>query len=248
MSNLKYSNETTLTQLMSIIKGELNKRTYRYAVMPLAGADYLNQIVLFDGTTTEYYTQGDWYRCISDGQEPATYSWVKTTYNREEIDTAIAAAGHFEAVAELPTTNIKTNTIYLVPKISTITGYSDGTTNADVYVSTGSVSVPKYDKYTYDDSATMLVYVFDSEITGATAEEIADAITEGTLTSGTFTAQKREDSNIKDEYINLDGTSAGWEKIGDTEIDLSNYVEFSDLEPISAAEVTALWNNTSPAV
>ena len=29
--------------------------------------------------------------------------------------------------------------------------------------------------------------------------------------------------NIKDEYINLTGTTEGWEKIGSTEIDLSNY-------------------------
>ena len=29
--------------------------------------------------------------------------------------------------------------------------------------------------------------------------------------------------NIYDEYINTDGTSAGWELIGDTEVDLSNY-------------------------
>ena len=35
--------------------------------------------------------------------------------------------------------------------------------------------------------------------------------------------------NAKDEYINTDGTSAGWEKIGDTEIDLSNYVTNTSL-------------------
>lgn len=34
-------------------------------------------------------------------------------------------------------------------------------------------------------------------------------------------------NNIKDEYINLDGTSTGWEKIGDTEIDLSGYATTS---------------------
>ena len=36
-------------------------------------------------------------------------------------------------------------------------------------------------------------------------------------------------NNVKDEYINLDGTSAGWELIGDTQIDLSNYVTTSQL-------------------
>ena len=33
--------------------------------------------------------------------------------------------------------------------------------------------------------------------------------------------------NIYDEYINTDGTTTGWELIGDTEIDLSNYIQKS---------------------
>lgn len=32
-------------------------------------------------------------------------------------------------------------------------------------------------------------------------------------------------SNVYDEYINTDGTTSGWELIGDTEIDLSNYIQ-----------------------
>ena len=34
-------------------------------------------------------------------------------------------------------------------------------------------------------------------------------------------------SNIYDEYINTDGTTAGWELIGDTAIDLTNYIQKS---------------------
>jgi hypothetical protein len=33
--------------------------------------------------------------------------------------------------------------------------------------------------------------------------------------------------NIYDEYVNLDATPNGWEKIGDTEIDLSGYIQGS---------------------
>ena len=81
--------------------------------------------------------------------------YLKTeTYSKTEVDTLLSAVSGatFESVSELPTTNIKTNVIYLVPK------------------------------------------------------------------------QTPETSNIKDEYINLDGTTAGWELIGDTGIDLSDYV------------------------
>lgn len=82
------------------------------------------------------------------------YYLKSETYTKTEVD-AIATAiknSRFEVVNALPTEDIKTNVIYLVPKNPTQT------------------------------------------------------------------------SNVKDEYINLDGTSAGWEKIGDTEIDLSDYV------------------------
>ena len=85
------------------------------------------------------------------------YYLSSNTYTKTEVDNLIAAAknGRFIYVNELPTENIDTKSIYLVPK----------------------------------------------------------------TTAGT--------NNAKDEYINTDGTSLGWELIGDTEIDLSGYVEKS---------------------
>lgn len=47
-----------------------------------------------------------------------------------------------------------------------------------------------------------------------------------------------ESGDVKDEYINLDGTTAGWEKIGSTEVDLSGYVTTTALN-------TALTNYTT---
>lgn len=90
------------------------------------------------------------------------YYLKSETYTQTEVDTLIGAIStiQFEVVSTLPTTNIQTNVIYLVPK---------------------------------------------------------------------STAQT---DNVKDEYINLDGTSAGWEKIGDTEIDLSDYVTTTVLNTI----------------
>jgi len=44
-----------------------------------------------------------------------------------------------------------------------------------------------------------------------------------------------EVDNIYDEYINTDGTSQGWELIGTTEIDLTNYVQFSDLSAVATS-------------
>lgn len=51
--------------------------------------------------------------------------------------------------------------------------------------------------------------------------------------------QSLSSQDIKDEYINLDGTTSGWERIGTTEIDLSNYVTTSDLTTALADYVTS---------
>lgn len=96
--------------------------------------------------------------------------YLKTeTYTKEEVNSLIStlAGIHFEYVATLPTENIQTNAIYLVPKADT---------------------------------------------------------------------QAR---NVKEEYINLDGTTAGWEKIGDTDIDLSDYVTITELNTALVDYVTS---------
>lgn len=89
----------------------------------------------------------------------ANYYLKSETYTQAEVDALIAAVknGRFIYVSTLPTTDIDTKAIYLVPKASP------------------------------------------------------------------------ETSNIKDEYINTDGTTAGWEKIGDTQMDLSDYVTETEL-------------------
>ena len=95
--------------------------------------------------------------------------YLKTeTYTKAEVD-AIASAiknTRFEVVSSLPTTNIKTNVIYLVPSSSVTT------------------------------------------------------------------------DNVKDEYINLDGTTSGWELIGSTSVDLSGYVTDSELNTALADYTT----------
>ena len=50
----------------------LEKKT----TMPVASEDVANKIYLYIGTTTQNYKKGVVYQCVSDGQTPATYSWV----------------------------------------------------------------------------------------------------------------------------------------------------------------------------
>jgi hypothetical protein len=43
--------------------------------MPTPSADYLGTIGIYGGETTSDYTHGYFYECVSDGENPATYSW-----------------------------------------------------------------------------------------------------------------------------------------------------------------------------
>lgn len=51
-------------------------------------------------------------------------------------------------------------------------------------------------------------------------------------------SQSSSQGHVKDEWINLDGTTAGWEQIGSTAIDLSNYVTTTALNATLTAYVT----------
>lgn len=96
------------------------------------------------------------------------YYLKSETYSKTEVDSIASAIknSRFEVVSTLPSSDIETNVIYLVPS--------------------------------------------------------ADP----------------ETSNIKDEYINLDGTTSGWELIGSTSIDLSGYVTTSALNTALADYTT----------
>lgn len=47
------------------------------STLPTASADELGNIYQFTGTTDATYTNGYFYKCVSDGQQPATYSWTQ---------------------------------------------------------------------------------------------------------------------------------------------------------------------------
>ena len=48
------------------------------STMPVANQDEEGNIYQFVGATDANYTNGYFYKCVSDGGTPATYSWVQT--------------------------------------------------------------------------------------------------------------------------------------------------------------------------
>ena len=52
-------------------------------------------------------------------------------------------------------------------------------------------------------------------------------------------------TNVKDEYVwipNAGGTGGSWEKIGSTDVDLSGYVQTSDLVEVSTSDIDTMFN------
>lgn len=52
--------------------------------MPTASVDYVGQIVQYVGSTNSDYVKGYYYECVSDGETPATYSWVQRDIQPKE--------------------------------------------------------------------------------------------------------------------------------------------------------------------
>ena len=59
-----------------------------YATIPSPSADVLGLFVIYTGATNSTYTHGYVYECVSDGAEPATYSWV-----RRNVQDGVAVDG-----------------------------------------------------------------------------------------------------------------------------------------------------------
>ena len=91
-------NQTEIDNLISGVE-------VQYDTMPTASSSNLGQVVQYTGSTTQTYTNGYFYKCISDGGDPATYSWSQLniqpapdmsnyytkseTYSKAEVDEAI---------------------------------------------------------------------------------------------------------------------------------------------------------------
>lgn len=235
MAEFKYMNEVRTQELIGQIKTKLSGKLTQYTTMPSANAVSPNTVVLYIGATDGSYTQGDLYKAdVTNNQ------WIKLSYNADEIDAMVSASGSYEPIGQLPTENIQTNIIYLVPYTEEITGYYDGTEHNPVYVSTGTSSDPSYDKYVYN--ITLGVYQYDKTITGQDAQDIKDLIDTGTYTETTVTAIVKGNTTFI-QYINIDGTPDGWQEIGSADIDLSEYVKYTDLVPITSAELAAMWED-----
>lgn len=59
------------------VAGWIKLEQIQRSAMPQASEEEVDKIYQYVGTTDATYTNGYFYKCVSDGQVPATYSWVR---------------------------------------------------------------------------------------------------------------------------------------------------------------------------
>ena len=63
--------------------------------LPTAAATLEGQIYQFTGATDSTYTNGRFYKCVSDGQNPATYSWEEVSMGGGSLPSQTGQSGKF---------------------------------------------------------------------------------------------------------------------------------------------------------
>ena len=96
--------------------------TIQYSSMPTASEDLEGAVYQYLGSTTSTYTHGHWYECVSDGEDPATYSW-------EEVDVQSLTAGDGISISgnEISTDNMPSADMDEI--ITPLPSYSGGSSN-----------------------------------------------------------------------------------------------------------------------
>lgn len=105
-------------------------------VLPTASADNLGYVYLYTGTTDANYTHGYIYECVSDGQNPATYSWAQVSVQPVPTAEEIGAVTQTTTTITLASTDWSSHT-----QTKTVSGVTADNT---VIVAPASASAADY--------------------------------------------------------------------------------------------------------
>lgn len=82
------NNIATLIQTVSNLSAESIGAIPQYSTMPTAGAQWVNHIIQYVGTSTSGYVQGYFYICVQDGQ---SFAWNNIVVQRDiTVDSAMS--------------------------------------------------------------------------------------------------------------------------------------------------------------
>ena len=108
---------TTNNQLVN--KKYVDDTVIQKSTMPTASSTNLGTIIQYIGTTDSTYTNGYFYKCVSDGEETPTYSWqnisVQSGGSGQSAITYLGKATDYDSSAErLDISTLKQNTLYAI--------------------------------------------------------------------------------------------------------------------------------------
>ena len=74
-----------------VLKGQIDEKQdiIQFLTMPNASSDTLNDIVQYIGATDLSFTNGRFYKCVSDGEATPTYSWTEVKFSADYDATII---------------------------------------------------------------------------------------------------------------------------------------------------------------
>ena len=193
--------------------------TIQYATMPTASVDNLGAIVQYTGATTATYTNGYFYKCVTDG---SAYSWetVKTQSDSDlqpkTLDTAITIGGTSRTTVEgalgaLNTVDgAKADTTAIAPAFDDTATYAIG----DIVSYEGKVyefTAAHTGAWAAADVAETDVTEMTESLSAAELQAIEDAFDATTLQSGQFAStydiiDLRGTERIVGKVIEADGT------------------------------------------
>ena len=128
------------------------------STLPTASVDELDNIYQFIGTTTASYTNGYFYKCVSDGQDPATYSWERVDVQPAPVipDPLPSQTGQSGKFLTTDGTDASWGTINALQNTATGTG-SLAINTSDPVVGSSSVVINGY--YGSIDSSSLAVVI-----------------------------------------------------------------------------------------
>ena len=108
---------------------DVDMGSIQVSVLPLPQASEEGKIYQYVGSTTASYTNGYFYKCVSDGQTPATYSWQQTNVQAAgatQVNSDWDAVGGVAEILNKPDLSVYA----LDSDVTTIESYIPSTTSS----------------------------------------------------------------------------------------------------------------------
>lgn len=167
-NTMKVANANGNYEIMSadgtIPADRLTHAINKYSTMPTAASTNEGWIVQFTGTTDSTYTHGHLYECVSDGADPATYSWTEVSMGGGSSYTAGTGIDITNDVISVTAPTLQNNTaqtdsVAILGTTDTTYGYNSVSIGSGSHARTNSVVIGKNAGNLSGDSAGDSVFI-----------------------------------------------------------------------------------------